>query len=285
LVFAVCCVDLVLIVMFADESWYNRNISPAQQPARGNRIMRILGSWQIQNHKGNFMTVRRSLERLTETLFKPVIIPTMVYYLMSFMWAVGINVTTSILFETPQELGGYGFSSKALGFLYFTPVVSVALGEMFGHFFNDFMAKRYIRKHNGHFKPEVRLWTNYIAAFFMIPGLIVVGQGLHLHLHWASLVMGWGMYVFGVMVASVAITAYLLDSYNSASGEVAGYINFARVCGGFAVGYFQSPWGVKVGYDKSFGIQAAIVGVAFVVLVFIQRWGAVLREKGGPVKF
>jgi hypothetical protein len=285
LVFAVCCVDLVLIVLFADETWYNRNISPAQQPARGKRIMRILGFWQIQNHQGNFMTVRRSLERLTETLFKPIVIPIMLYYMMSFMWAVGINVTTSILFQTPQELGGYGFSPKALGFLYFTPVVSVALGETFGHFFNDFMAKRYIRKHNGHFKPEVRLWTNYIGAFFMIPGLVVVGQGLHLHLHWVSLVMGWGMYVFGVMVASVATTAYLLDSYSSASGEVAGHLNFARVCGGFAVGYFQSPWGTKVGYDKSFGIQAAIVGVALVLLVLIQRWGTMLREKGGPVKF
>jgi hypothetical protein len=283
LVFAVCCIDLVLIVLFADETWYNRTLRV--QPPRGSRIMRIVGIWQIQNHNGNFMTVSRSVSRLTETLFKPVVIPTMLYYTMSFMWAVGINITTSILFETPQELGGYGFSSMEVGFLYFTPVVAVAIGETFGHFFNDFIAVRYIHRHKGTFKPEVRLWTNYIAVVFMIPGLILVGQGLHRHLHWGTLVVGWGMYVFGVMTASVATTAYLLDSYNSASGEVAGWLNFARVVGGFSVGYFQMPWGLKVGYDKSFGTQAAVVGAALIVLVCVQRFGPALRAKGGSVSF
>lgn len=269
--------------MFADETWYNRTI-PAQ-PARGSRIMRVLGVWQIQNHDGNFMTVSRSVGRLTETLMKPIVLPTMLYYAMSFMWSVGINITTSILFETPQELGGYGFSSKAVGFLYFTPIVAVVIGEMFGHYFNDFMANRYIATHQGRFEPEVRLWTCYIALIPMIPGLVLVGQGLHHHLHWAVLVVGWGVYVFGVMTASVAVTTYLLDSFQTASGEVAGYLNFARVVAGFSVGYFQMPWGLKVGYDKSFGTQAAIVGAALIVLFLIQRYGKRLRDKGGPVKF
>lgn len=283
LVFAVCCLDLVLIVLFADETWYNRTLTV--QPERGSRISRVLGTWQIRNHHGNFLTVSRAIGRLTETLFKPVVIPTMVYYAMSFMWSVGINITTSILFETPREAGGYGFGSKAVGYMYFTPIVAVIIGETFGHFFNDYIANRYIRLHHGRFEPEVRLWTCYIAIAPMIPGLIMVGQALHHHLHWGVIVVGWGIYVFGVMTASVAVTTYLLDSYHSASAEVASFLNFARVVAGFAVGYFQMPWGVKVGYDKSFGTQAGIVGAALVVLLLIQNYGKVLREKGGPVKF
>lgn len=91
------------------------------------------------------------------------------------------------------------------------------------------------------------------------------------------------MYVFGVMIASVAITAYLLDSYQSGSGEVAGLLNFARTIGGFAVGYFQQPWGAKEGYGTSFGIQAAIVAVAVAILTVIQVYGPKLRAKGGPL--
>jgi hypothetical protein len=147
---------------------------------------------------------------------------------MSFMWSVGINITSTILLETPAAVGGYGFGPKSIGFLYFTPLVAVGLGEFFGHFFNDAIARRYVAKHNGVFKPEARLITNYIAAAFMIPGLIIVGQTLEKHLSYAGIVMGWGMYVFGVMLATVAITAYALDSYGSASSEVSGLLNFAR---------------------------------------------------------
>jgi hypothetical protein len=147
---------------------------------------------------------------------------------MSFMWAVGINITSTILLETPREAGGYGFGPKAVGYLYFTPLVAVALGEAFGHFFNDFIANRYVRKHEGIFKPEARLVTNYIAAALMIPGLIIVGQTLEKHLSYAGIIMGWGIYVFGVMLATVAVTAYALDSYPTASSEVSGLLNFAR---------------------------------------------------------
>jgi hypothetical protein len=144
------------------------------------------------------------------------------------MWSVGINITSTILLETPVEGGGYGFGPKSIGFLYFTPIVATLIGETFGHFFNDFIANRYVRKHEGMFKPEARLVTNYVAAAFMIPGLIIVGLTLQKHLSFAGIIMGWGMYVFGVMLATVAITAYALDSYGSASSEVAGLLNFAR---------------------------------------------------------
>jgi hypothetical protein len=204
--------------------------------------------------------------------------------MLSFMWSIGINITSSILFATPEEDGGYGFNSKAVGFLYLTPIVGVSLGEFFGHFFNDFLANRYIRTHHGIFKPEARLWTNYIATFFMVPGLIIVGQALEKHLHYWVIVVGWGMYVFGLMLASVAITTYALDSYPTRSGEVSCFLNFARVGGGFTVGYFQQPWGEKDGYGVSFGVQAVLVGSAFAILICLHIFGATMRAKGGPVK-
>lgn len=152
-------------------------------------MARITGIWQIQNHS-YFMTVSRSMKRLSTVLLKPIIIPSMVYYALSFMWAVGINITSSIIFETPAAEGGYGYGALAVGFLYFTPVVSVLLGEFFGHFFNDWVANRYIKKHGGIFRPEARLWTNYVGAFFMIPGLIIVGQALEKHLSVGAIIMG-----------------------------------------------------------------------------------------------
>jgi hypothetical protein len=56
---------------------------------------------------------------------------------LSNMWAVGINMSTSILLATPTSLGGYGMSLNALGYLYFAPVIAIIIGEALGHWGND----------------------------------------------------------------------------------------------------------------------------------------------------
>ena len=109
------------------------------------------------------------------------------------MWSVGINLTSSILLETPQKAGGYGFGPRSLSYIYFTPLVAIMVGELFGHWFNDFMAERYIKQHHRILVPEARLWTLYVGAFLMIPGLVLVGQNLANHLQWTGLIFGWGM--------------------------------------------------------------------------------------------
>lgn len=78
LVFAICCFEMVLIVLFADETWYRRDVPVEQHPPRGNRIMRLIGVWQVQNHS-YFYTAARSMNRYVQVLFKPIMIPIMVY--------------------------------------------------------------------------------------------------------------------------------------------------------------------------------------------------------------
>ncbi|KAK7706850.1 hypothetical protein SLS57_009521 [Botryosphaeria dothidea] len=284
MVLGVIGLDLIVILLVADETYYDRSVPSAQLPPRHSayyhRLLRILGIWQIKHHRGYLMPFSVCVRRFLYTMMKPIVLPAMLYYCMSFMWAVGINITSTLLLETPVEAGGYGFSSKGVGFLYFTPMVAVGLGEAFGHWFNDFVANWHIRRHHGRFAPESRLWTCYLAVIFMVPGLAVVGCTLNEHLHYVGIIMGWGLYIFGVMLATVAITAYSLDSFPKASPEIAGLINFSRTIGGFAVGYFQAPWGERVGYNVSFGIQAIVVAVAVCIIVVLHRWGAPLRVKG-----
>lgn len=204
--------------------------------------------------------------------------------MLCFAWAIGINITTAILFALPADLGGYGYSYYGLGCLYFSPIVGVLLGEVFGHYFNDYLARRYVRKHKGVFEPEARLVTIYISALFMAGGLILLGQALQHRLSVAAVIIGWGMHAFGIMTTSVAVTAYILDSYPSAPAEVSGWANISRAIGGFSVGYFQQPWGSKVGYDGSFGTQAAIVGSSMIIVAIVHRYGHTLRLKAGQVR-
>ncbi|KAF4975664.1 hypothetical protein FZEAL_7554 [Fusarium zealandicum] len=280
--------DLIFIVVFLDETMYRRDIPLSGQPSRPqdvkSRMLRVTGIWAIQHHhSGYFETAYESFKRFFMTLTKPVVLLILSGYLLCFAWAIGINITTAILFALPQEIGGYGYTYYGLGYLYFSPTVGAILGEFFGHWFNDFLARRYVRKHKGVFEPEARLAMIYISAVFMIIGLVVLGQALHHHLSVAAVIIGWGMHGFGIMTTSVAVTAYVLDSYPSTPAEVSGWANFARAISGFSVGYFQQPWGAKVGYDASFGTQAAIVGASMIFVVITQRYGHVLRMKFGPI--
>ncbi|KAK5217824.1 hypothetical protein LTR72_009487 [Exophiala xenobiotica] len=79
LIFAICIFNLILIGLFLDETWYRRDIPTAGQPARGNRLLRIVGIWQIRNHKNYFSTVKNSVTRLIVVFLKPVILLLLIY--------------------------------------------------------------------------------------------------------------------------------------------------------------------------------------------------------------
>ncbi|KEF53283.1 uncharacterized protein A1O9_10731 [Exophiala aquamarina CBS 119918] len=287
-VFAWAAALLCMILAFGDESYYNRMVPVDQQPPRGkghvNRLLRVIGVWQLMHHSNYFSTIASSYLRLFEVFLKPVIMLTMLFYAAIFMWMIGLYLSSVILLGTPSAAGGYGLPPVSVGFVFFSPLAGVLLGELFGHFFNDFIVRVYSKRSKGYFVPEVRLWATYVGLVFMVPGLVIVGVTLQHKLSVAGIVFGWGMDVFGLMVTSVATVAFALDCYPSASGEVSALINMARVGAGFAVPYFVESWAEKEGYALSFGLQAVVVVAAFGVVALIQLYGSRLRAWAGPVK-
>jgi biotin transporter BioY len=91
--------------------------------------------------------------------------------------------------------------------------------------------------------------------------------------------------VSGIMITTVALNAYNLDSYPEASGEVSSWINFCRTTGGFIISYFQVSWANSKGTKESFGTQAAICVAAFVIVVLVIVFGKKMRLWAGPLKF
>lgn len=200
------------------------------------------------------------------------------------MWAVGIVVISSVIFGTPVEEGGYGYSPDGVGYLFFVPLVGITLGERFGNWFNDYQARRYVKKHQGVFVPEARLSTGYVAGAVMVPALILCGCALQYHLNVAAVIFGWGSYTFGILVMAVALINYLADAYPSASAEIAGLLNFSRTIAGFTVGYFETPWGLKSGYALVFGVEAVLCALGIALMFILHVYGARLRAWGGPLE-
>ncbi|MCJ1471680.1 hypothetical protein MMC13_000320 [Lambiella insularis] len=254
-------------------------LSRESQPPHKSHLQRVIGVEQLRTHMmGN--TFLEAMMRPVKAIIKPIVLISTIYYALIFAWVVGINTTLSIFL---QPL--YNFGPRQIGFFYFTPVVAVLLGEICGHWLHDGIAILCMRRNNGRLEPEARLWVVWIATPFMVAGLILLGFCLENAYPFMVTAVGWGLYVFGIMIATVGVNAYALDCYPEGSGEVSAWLNFARTTGGVFVTEWQIPWAQAVGPISVFNAQGGITAGAFIMVVLLQVFGKRLRAYSGKLSF
>ena len=198
--------------------------------------------------------------------------------MLLFMWSIGI-ITTIPQFIIPPP---YSFSPNGLALIYLGPMIGAIIGELWGHVFNEWNMRLYMKRHQGRHEPENRLWGAYAPAIAAIGGLILFGQTLQHALTWFGLCFAWAMYTFAQVTATTAVSAYLLDSFPKHAALVASILNFWRTTGGFAVGYFQLDWVKLDGAGASFGCQAGILAAGFFSIIAVQIWGRKWRMRYPP---
>ncbi|OJJ48994.1 hypothetical protein ASPZODRAFT_1370324 [Penicilliopsis zonata CBS 506.65] len=207
-----------------------------------------------------------------------VLIISMTYYMFVTMWSVGLATTIpELVVVPPLSFGAYG-----VALLYLAPAIGGFFGEIWGHFFNDWLCNSYLRKHNGVWVPERRLWAFYPAAVFAICSMVLIGESLGKGLHWVALAFGWAMYNAATVTATTAISAYMMDCFPKHVALVSSIVNFWRTTGGFCVVYFQLQWVALNGAAVVFGCQAAIIAAGFAGVIITQVWGQGWREKYPP---
>lgn len=86
---------------------------------------------------------------------------------------------------------------------------------------------------------EARLTATWFSTSSMIAGLVFLGFYFEDADRYMLTSFTWGLYAFGLMVTTVAVNAYNLDSYSEGSDEVAVWIDMARTAGGVIISYFQ----------------------------------------------
>ncbi|KAL8943019.1 MAG: hypothetical protein Q9216_001307 [Gyalolechia sp. 2 TL-2023] len=270
---------VIAIVTCMDETYYNRQIPINLQPPRKSRFMRLIGIEQFRSRHLR-STFGRAMLRPIQALFKVPVFLSTVYYVATFSWAVGTNSALAV-FLIPL----YGLDLKQIGFFYFTPIVAALLGNFAGYWLHDLIVKLYSKRHLGRFEPEARLWAGWISTPFLISGLVLLGFCLQRHYHYMLTSFAWGLYVFGTMIATVGVDAYVLDSYPEGPGEVIMWLTAARTVGGFLITLFQVRWAEQSGAEVSFAIQGGSCAGAFLILLFLQMFGKRLRHWQGPLPF
>ncbi|EXJ79022.1 hypothetical protein A1O3_08523 [Capronia epimyces CBS 606.96] len=279
--FGIIALGLFLTATLGDEPFYPRHLMPDRRPKRKSRILRLVG---VEQYKTKYTTnsFMEAGSRLGFTVAKLPVFLICLFYFFDFPWTIGNNTTISVFI-----IPAYNFSYRNLAAIYTAPVVGAVLGLIIGHFMFDFIGKLWARSHNGRIDPENRLILVWLVLPLKLVGYNLIGATLHHAPAWSwwVLAIGWCMHNFATIVTTTAVSAYLLDSYPEASGECAAWLNFSRTLGGFIVGYIQINWATKAGTQTEYGIQSGIMAAAFLVIVFLQFFGAKLRHAQGPLKF
>ncbi|KAI9816308.1 MAG: hypothetical protein M1827_001910 [Pycnora praestabilis] len=266
----------IIIVILADETLYDRRSSTMQSKPTGgfrSKLQRLVGTAGLKARgRPSLWTVSRHLAVI---FFRPqVLVPSISFYMVIFMWAIGLNTTVTQLVKPPPFL----FTDQDVALLYLAPMIGALLGQIWGRFFNDWLVSAE-RRNSKDYKPEVRLWGCWPAVLLAVAALVLIGEGLEKGLSWVSLAMGWGIYSFATLAATVAVSAYALDCFPEQAAAASSIVNLWRTTGGFCVVYFQLVWVVKSGAAVTFGSQAGIVAAAFFGIIATQYWGPSWRQR------
>ncbi|KAL1741300.1 major facilitator superfamily domain-containing protein [Schizophyllum fasciatum] len=274
-------VVVLMILLFMEETLYDRTLKPV--PARPTsglryRVETLLGITGVKMAKYREGWVGVFCAPFN-VFWRPHLLPLLIFEGALFGFGIGINVTNAVFLGEPAPLG-FGFGEFGIAGMYGTPIVAVIIGELLGRYLNDWIMRATIKRNNGVFEAESRLWACYIATVLYVVGFVVLGAALQEHLRTGAVVMGWGIAELGIMVNTVAVYAYANDAFPKHQGEISALINQFRTFGGFAVPYFQVPWAEKHGALQTFGCEAAIVAGLFLLVVPFTQWkGRSLRER------
>lgn len=98
---AVC---LVLVILFVDETYYDRSIPQDQQPIRKSRLARLIGIEQWKSRHQRISFAQACMRPVFTILKLPVLLAT-VYYIFTFAWVIGLNAATAVFLETTYKFG------------------------------------------------------------------------------------------------------------------------------------------------------------------------------------
>ncbi|TFK41694.1 MFS general substrate transporter [Crucibulum laeve] len=269
---------VILIFCFLEETMYDRTVKPIpQRPTTGLRYRAetLIGITGVKMAKYR-ASWTDAITSPFNVIWRPQIIGILLFETVLFGFGIGVIVTMVVFLSAPP----FSFNQDQIAGIYATPIVSVIMGELIGRYLNDWIMNISIRRNNGVFEAQNRLWACYLSALLQMTGFLTLGAALQHHLSVGAIIMGWGIAEVGIMIGTVSVYAYCNDCFPKHQGEISALLTLARILGGFSVAYFQIPWATKNGALQTFGVEAAIVMSVFILVVpFLQIKGASLRAR------
>lgn len=211
----------------------------------------------------------------------PICILSGIYNLINYGWFVMAGVQIPIILVAPRDQGGFGFSSNATGYFYFSAWIGALIGVGYGVLINDRLPLWIKKRRGGVWHPEYRLHTAWFPGLVVAPiGLGLFGASVFYHLHFMALAVAEAMIVFGATACIPPAINYVIEVYKSHPQEVGTALNVYRVSFTVAIQFFYAPWTLSVGVNWVWGISAFCTLFSCVLIAILVLGGKRLRKLG-----
>ncbi|KAI5954239.1 hypothetical protein KGF54_002014 [Candida jiufengensis] len=254
-------VQMICYILLGRETSFNkqdmsRNIkNPYKQLFRKNAI--------FPENKITPLIILRPLKYL---LNWRVFIPTFGYTMLFMHANIAINV------EIPQVMiAKFGMGPQALGLQFISFIIGTVIGEA-GGFISDMLIKWGRNRGKG---SSFRLWLTYPGYICAIVGLIIFGVLIQRLKHYNVVVANVGLVIasLGLQLATSPIIAYCIDFVGpSEAGSVVLFITFFRQLLAFVGPFYFPVMFENLGFAKSYGIMAALIGALGLIPTLSLQW-------------
>ncbi|ETS87266.1 hypothetical protein PFICI_01094 [Pestalotiopsis fici W106-1] len=228
---------------------------------------------------GKMANIKMSYTVFAKVFVSPICVLAGVYNLINYGWFVMAGVQIPIILVTPRNMGGFGFSSNATGYFYFSAWIGSLIGVGYGILINDRLPLWIKTRRRGIWHPEYRLHTAWFPGLIVEPiGLGLFGAAVFYHLHYMVLAVAEGMIVFGATACISPAVNYVIEVFKSHPQEVGTALNVYRVAFTVAIQFFYAPWTLRVGINWVWGIASFCTLFSCVLIAILVCKGKQLRK-------
>jgi len=196
-------------------------------------------------------------------------------YTFAVVWLVLISELMSEIFTNPP----YGYSKLSVGLFYLSPFIGGALGSIIAGRASDYLVRYLVKRNNGIYEPELRLFMVIPSVIATCIGLIGFGWASQVNNSWVGPIILFGVLSFGSSLSSTTAITFSIDSYKMFAGECLVTLNVTKNIIGFLFSLFNTQFNHNEGYKNAFVVFGCIeifIGLFAIPLYFygkrLRRW-------------
>ncbi|UNI16205.1 hypothetical protein JDV02_002665 [Purpureocillium takamizusanense] len=207
-------------------------------------------------------------------IFSPIVFLLSLYMFILYGYLYLIFTAMPGLFQNE-----YGFSTGQVGLSYLGLGIGSAIGLFLAGAALDRVVAFLQAKNGGDFKPEYRLPLMIIAGVAVPIGLFLFGWTAKTHQHWILPIIGTSFLGFGMTLAFMAISTYLVDAFGMFAASAVAASTVLRSLGGAALPLAGGKMFETLGLGWGSSLLAFIALAMIPVPVVFYRYGERVRAK------